>query len=143
MNFCYADADWQGRFNPDQYEKGLMAAITRDAKLTQREAEAFFPIYKEMRKKMMAIYAKQRTMFSKKNVKGEEAMLNAIKNFDATEIELKKLQQSYHLRLLKKLPASKVFMCIKAEERYNKQMMWNMANPHNYKPQTQKRNKRP
>lgn len=145
VNFCYADTNWQNKFDPQRYEQGLMAAISREAKLTQRESEAFFPIYKEMRKKMMEIYKKQRSMFTKKPSNGEQAMLEAIKNFDATEIELKKLQQSYHQRLLKKLPASKVFMCIKAEERYNRQMMRDMAikNAPKVNPQNQHHKKRP
>lgn len=114
------------KFNPDEYQRKLEAHITKFAGLTTLEAQSFFPLFREMQQKQRAIFKKQRkrnqSMFS-----NNKAALIAISEHDEAEIQIKKLQQNYHKRFLKVLPASKVLKCIVAEEVFNRRMMKGFA----------------
>lgn len=115
-----------GKFDPARYQRDLEAFITKEARLTPQEAQAFFPLYRELQAKQRAIYMKQKKLDKAMFIDNKVAM-EAIRNHDAQEIEIKKLQQTYHNRFLKVIPATKVLICIHAEERFNRNMMRNMA----------------
>ena len=114
------------KFNPEEYQRKLEAHITKFAGLTTQESQRFFPLFREMQQKQRAIFMKQRkrswSMFS-----DNKAALEAITKHDEAEIQIKKLQQNYHKRFLKELPASKVLKCIVAEEVFNRKMMKGFA----------------
>lgn len=112
-------------FNPEEYNRKLECFITQEAKLTASEAQVFFPVFREMLEKQRAIYNKNRQLF-KKGLANEQLALEIIRMRDEQEIQIKTLQQQYHTRFLKILPASKVLKCIYAEERFNRDMMRNM-----------------
>lgn len=114
------------KFNPEEYQRKLEAHITKFAGLTTQESQRFFPLFREMQQKQRTIFMKQRkrswSMFS-----DNKAALEAITKHDEAEIQIKKLQQNYHKRFLKVLPASKVLKCIVAEEVFNRKMMKGFA----------------
>jgi hypothetical protein len=52
------------------------------------------------------------------------------------ELELKNIQQTYHNKFLRVLPASKAYKAILAEERFNRRMFrnWGMGRPKGPRP---------
>ncbi|MBQ3632594.1 MAG: hypothetical protein II949_15410 [Prevotella sp.] len=113
-----------GKFSPEQFEAQLRSYITTEAHLTQQEATAFFPLYKEMQQKQRAIFDKQRQL-GREKPKDEEGCRKAIVQRDEMDIELKRILQSYHKRFLEVLPASKVYDILKAESRFHRRAMKN------------------
>lgn len=116
----------QKKFDPEQYERELGKFIAREAKLTPQEIHDAFPIYKEMQKKMRELFNEQRKLISRSTFSNEEEALRAIKKSDELDIKMKKVQQCYHDKLLKVLPATKVLKSIKAVERFNHNMFRQM-----------------
>ena len=115
------------RFNPQKFEADLEQFITTEACLTPQESEVFFPIYREMRKKQMMFFMEERR-FKHLDLKDDKACEEAVKKHDANEIKIKELQQSYHNKFLRILPASKVLSIIKAEEQFHRQLMKRATN---------------
>ena len=114
------------RFNPEEYQKKLEAHIKKFAGLTPQEAKEFFPLLREMQKQQRAIFMRQKKM-DKSIFNDNKAALEAIVQHDNAELQIKKLQQTYHKRFLKVLPATKVLKCITAEDMFNRQMMRGFA----------------
>lgn len=107
-------------FDPKRFEAELEQYITTHAGLTPREAARFFPVYRQMMKKMRSHFDAMRR-FHYVNPKDERACMEAIRRQDELDIEMKQLQQEYHSRFLYILPASKVLRIIKAEEQFHRQ----------------------
>lgn len=117
------------KFSPEKFDAELRNFITTEAHLSQQEATAFFPLYNEMQQKQRSIFDKQRNI-GKEKPKDEEACKQAIIQRDAMDIELKRIQQTYHQRFLKVLPASKVYDILKAENRFHRKAMKNWGQKH-------------
>ena len=114
----------ENKFSPERFEAELQNFITHEAHLSAQEASKFFPIYKEMQQKQRAIFERQRQM-SKEKPQTDEGCLKAIQEHDEMDIELKRIQQTYHKRFMEVLPASKVFDVLKAESRFHRKTMRN------------------
>lgn len=111
-------------FDPKRFEADLEQYITTHAALTPREAARFFPVYRQMMRKMRSHFDAMRR-FHFVNPKDERACEEAIRRQDELDIEMKQLQQEYHSRFLYILPASKVLRIIKAEEQFHRQAFRN------------------
>lgn len=111
-------------FDPKRFEADLEQYITTHAALTPREAARFFPVYRQMMRKMRSHFDAMRR-FHFVNPKDERACEEAIRCQDELDIEMKQLQQEYHSRFLYILPASKVLRIIKAEEQFHRQAFRN------------------
>lgn len=107
-------------FDPKRFEAELEQYITTHAGLTPREAARFFPVYRQMMRKMRSHFDAMRR-FHYVNPKDERACGEAIRRQDELDIEMKQLQQEYHSRFMYILPASKVLRIIKAEEQFHRQ----------------------
>lgn len=110
------------RFSPEVFQAQFEEYITREAHLTPQEATAFFPIYREMQEKQRAIFDRQRNLARVKPA-DEQGCLKVIKERDEIDLELKRIQQAYHLRFLEQLSASRVYDILQAEERFYRHMM--------------------
>lgn len=121
MMLCSASlkADPNCKFDPKQYRQALQQYITAQARLTPQEAARFFPIYDEMRAKQRVIFRSLST-YRKGKPDSEKECLRVIREHDKNEIEMKRLQQTYHSKFLKVISASKLFEVIKAEESFNR-----------------------
>lgn len=129
----YAQAQGpQQKFSPEKFDQELQAFITNEAKLTPQEAAKFFPVYKEMQDKQRALYGRQRNMVGM-NPQDEASCLKAIRERDETDLEMKRIQQTYHNRFLEMMPASKVYAILQAEDRFHRRMMKRWS--HNWRPQ--------
>ena len=114
-------AQGERKFSPQQFEAELEAFVTKEAKMTQQEAAAYFPLLREMHQKQRKLYSAIRK--GKNAPANEQAYAEAISQGDAIGIEVKTIEQQYHQQMLKSVPASKVYAAIKAEERFHRRMM--------------------
>lgn len=134
-----ASAYCPNSFDPEKYNRDLECAISKEAKLTPQEAQAFFPVFREFQQKQRELYKKQRQLH-KACPKTEKEAQTIINDIDATDIAMHKLQQSYHARFLKILPATKVLACIRAEEAFTREMMRKVAEYRKNQPHKKKDN---
>lgn len=120
MLLC-AYAEEQQKFSPEKFDADLQEYIIREAKLTSQEAKCFFPVYREMQCRQRGLYEKQRKLVRNKP-QDETSCQKAICERDDIDLEIKRLQKSYHERFLEFLPASKVYEIIQAEDRFHRHM---------------------
>ena len=112
----------QKPFDPQQFEQQLEQYIISKAELTSAESAKVLPIFREMRKKEVAVMEAQRKNFSGVPTT-EQQCREAIKNHDASELQLKKIQQTYHQRMLKVLSATKTLRAIQASEEFHREAL--------------------
>ena len=124
------------KFSPEKFDAELRQFIIQEAALTQQEAAKFFPVYREMQQKQRAVFDRQRSLGQVKPV-DEKGCMRIIQERDNLDIELRRIQQSYHNRFFDVLPASKVYDVIKAEEKFHRRKFrqWghDAKNPRNKK----------
>lgn len=116
------------RFSPEQFDTELQQFIVQEAHLTPQESASFFPVYKEMRQKQHKLYDQQRRQ-GKIKPQDEAGCLKAIQEHDNIDVELKRIQQTYHNKFLDILPASKVYDVIKAEDHFHRRMLKRWSKP--------------
>lgn len=124
------------KFSPEKFREDMECFITKDACLTQKEAAKFFPLYDEMKQKSRVIFDRMRQL-GKNKPADEAGCRDVIRQRDKLDLELKKIQQTYHEKFLTVIPASKLFDVIKAEEKFHRRML-RKANGNN-PPQRKKR----
>lgn len=115
-----------GGFDAERFQADLEQFIVREAGLTPSEAEVFFPVYREYNDKQHALLREKRFL-SGYRPKTDEECREAIEKDDKYEIELKELQEQYHKKYLRLLPATKVYDIIRAEERFHRQSYRDMS----------------
>lgn len=111
-------------FSPEKFQAELEQFIAKEACLSPKESACFFPIYSEMKKKERALYSRIRRLGRQKPA-GDEACEKVIKQRDELDVGLKQLQQSYHNKFLRIIPASKLFDVIKAEDKFHRKSLRN------------------
>lgn len=128
------------KFSPEKFDAELQLFIINEAKLTPQEAAKFFPVYKEMQSKQRSLYDRQRNLVTM-TPNDEASCLKAIKERDEIELELKRIQQSYHERFLEVMSASKVYATLKAEDKFYRRVFrrFNRNRPQFDWPQMQRR----
>lgn len=109
-----------GGFDPKKFEADLEQYITTNACLSPQEASKFFPVYRQMMKRMRSLFDEMRR-YHQVNPRDEKACAESIRRQDEIDIQLKQLQQEYHSRFMLILPASKVLDIIKAEDKFHRQ----------------------
>lgn len=105
----------RGHFNPERFEADLERHVISAAQLTERESAQFLPVYREMRKKQVSLMGRRRQLRNNKNA------ADVIRQQDQIDLKLKKLQQQYHERFLRILPAEKVLKVISTEDQFHRQ----------------------
>ncbi|MBQ9533138.1 MAG: hypothetical protein IJR71_04155 [Prevotella sp.] len=116
-------------FDPVKFEAEMEQFITTNAGLTQQESTKFFPLYREMRKKMMENFDREKRA-RKMDWNDEKTCEEAIRRHDQNDIRMKELQKVYHEKFLEVLPATKVLRVIRAEDKFHRQTMKRMADHH-------------
>ena len=110
------------KFSPEKFQADMEAFITKEADLTPQEAAKLFPLFREMHEKQRVIYDKMHAA-SKSKPSGEPAYQQAIIDDDKLNIELRQTEAYYHKRMMKEIPASKVYEVIKAEFLFHRRAM--------------------
>lgn len=114
------------KFNPQQFRRDQEGFIIKDAKLSPQEATAFFPLFRELQDKQRALFGQQMKLARQRPCNDKEAA-RLIEQMDEIEMKIAKLKSQYHAKFCKVIPAMKVQMCIKAEERFKHRVMDNLA----------------
>ncbi len=133
------------KFNPQKFEMRLEQYVVKEACITEAEAVKFLPVFREMRQKQIETINEARKARVKKPAT-EEEWEEVLKAHDNKEIQLKKILQTYHNRMLKVIPASKIIKMIKAEERFHREIFAKMnqnRQPRNSDKQNPHRGQRP
>lgn len=115
------------RLSKENYQPQLEQFIIQEAQFTAKEAADFRVIFKEMQNKQRKTFEAMKDIWHKPG-RGEKECAEAIRQKDKMDIELKNLQQQYHNKLLKVMPASKVFKAIIAEDKFHRQMLRKWSN---------------
>ena len=115
------------RLSKENYQAQLEQFIIQEAQFTAKEAADFRVIFKEMQNKQRKTFEAMKDIWHKPG-RGEKECAEAIRQKDKMDIELKNLQQQYHYKLLKVIPASKVFKAIIAEDKFHRQMLRKWSN---------------
>lgn len=123
-----AQKDHRPKFDPAKFEAELEQFITTEAGLSPQEAAQFFPLYREMQKKQRVIFDEIRR-FRHMDVSDHQACEEAIEKQDKMDIQIKEIQQQYHVKFMKVLPAGKVFKILRAEEKFHRQAFKRVAKP--------------
>lgn len=118
-----------GGFNPQKFEKELQQFIIREAGLTPAESARFFPLFEEMQKKQRQLFDEMRFMRFV-NTSDDKASLKAIRKMDDIDLQIKKLQQQYHVKFCKVLPAGKVLRIIQADEKFHRRIFKRFVKSH-------------
>ena len=105
------------RFNPERYQADMERYIIKKADLSASESAAFLPVYREMKKKQRAVFENNNRKFNRNS---DAECKKDIQQRDANELQMKKLQQQYHNKFLKILPASKVYKLLREEENFHR-----------------------
>lgn len=119
----------QPKFSPEKFDADLEKFVTEQAKLTQQESDKFFPLFREMHQKQRAVYHKIRQA-NKQQPTDDKVCEATLKECDKLNIELRQIEQTYHLKMMKAIPAKKVYDAIMAENRFHRRMMrgWQAPN---------------
>ncbi len=110
------------KFDPKKFRAELESFITKEACLTPTESAAFFPLYDEMNRKQRGVFDKMRRL-GKSTPASEEECRRVLVERDKLDLELKKMQQTYHNKFLTVLSAKKVFAVLKAEDCFHRRML--------------------
>lgn len=116
------------KFSPEKFEADMQAFISREAHFTKQESDAYFPLLKEMQTKQRDLYARIRQVGIKRPT-DEKAFAESVRQSDKLNIELRQIEQKYHLKMMQVVPASKVYDAIHAETRFHRQMMRGFQRP--------------
>ena len=104
--------DQRAPFSPELYMKALVEFVSKEACLTENEATKFEPLLREMHQKQHTLMEKQRKAFfrSRKNQSlTEEDFERLVNNSISTDIEVKKIEQTYYKKFHNVMPWKKVF----------------------------------
>lgn len=117
------------RFNPEEFKQRMEQALTKEACLTPEEAKAFFPIYYEMKEKQRACIKQIRDL-KQKPYTTQDAYAEAIAKIKNLQLDMAKVEQEYYKKLVKAVPAEKVFKAMTAEDKFHRQMVQGPRKPH-------------
>ena len=125
-----AQPDKRQKFDPAKFDADLEQFITTEVGLTPQEAAAFFPLYREMVSKQRVFFNEMKR-YRHLDTNDHKACEEAIEKRDKMDVQIKELQQEYHRKFIKVLPAGKVFNIIRAEDKFHRQAFRRMAKPEN------------
>lgn len=107
-------------FDPKRFNTEMQQFITVEAGLTPMEASKFFPLFNEMQRKQRLLF-EEMNQYRHIDTSDDKACLQAIKKMDEIDIEMKRLQQQYHLKFCKVLSPGKVMKVLQADEKFHRQ----------------------
>ena len=130
--FCItmmAQQPQRGKFNPDEFKARLESYVTKEAGFTQGEAQAFYPVYFEMKGKQRGI---QRKIFQiKQKAENSNASDNdyaaTIQKVKDLGVEMAQLEVTYYKKLCQVVSPQKVYKAMCAEDKFHRQMLENFG----------------
>ena len=117
LTFTLSVSAQKNRMSPDKFKKDLEAYIISNANLTSAEATKFSAIFNDMMSKQRTLH-KQMNTLKKAKCSDEASCRKNITLRDKLEKDKVNLQQIYHQKLLKVIPATKVHDILRAEDSF-------------------------
>lgn len=115
------------RFSPEEFRAHLEEFISKEAGLTASEGKAIFPIFHEMKEKQFK--AQDKIFRLKRNGPASNAsdkeFANAIQKIKNLEVEKAETEEEYYKKMCKVIPARKVFLVMRAEDKFHRRMLNN------------------
>lgn len=105
------------RFDPKRFDADRAAFITREAQLNGQDSTTFFAIFNEMQEQKRRLHHQQKAS-PKEQPATEDSCRQAIMERDSLDLEMKRVEQTCHQRLLDALKPSLVFRALRAEEAF-------------------------
>ena len=124
-SMALAQSPQRGKFNPEEFKAKLEKYITGEVGFTQAEAQAFFPIYFEMKGKQRRL---QHSIYQlKKNAPCENAeekdyAIN-IQKIKDLGVEIAQLEVNYYKKMCGAVSPRKVYAAMQAEDRFHRMML--------------------
>ena len=111
----------------EEFNKQFQAFIVENAKLTEKEALEFFPIYNECQKKKNElngqIWKLLRKEAQERQQLSEVEYQKMLEEIAELRIKIEMLEKDYIQRYRKVLPYSKIFSVNEAETRFNRELV--------------------
>lgn len=120
-----AQSQQRGKFNPEEFKAKLESFVTSEAGFTPSEAQAFYPIYHEMKAKQRQL---QRRIFRlKNNVPAENAadkdFALVIQKIKDLGVEMAQLEVNYYKKMCNAVSPQKVYKAMCAEDKFHRKML--------------------
>ena len=114
----------RGKFNPEAFRAQLEEFISKRAEFNNAEAQAFFPIFHEMKEEQRNL---QKEIFKIKINTQEEASekdyAGKIDRICEINTKMTQIQTSYYKKMYKVVPAQKVYKAMLAEDAFHRMML--------------------
>lgn len=115
----------RGKFNPEEFKAKLESYVTGEAGFTPAEAQAFYPIYFEMKGKQRGL---QRKIYQlKKDAPQAGASDNdfalTIQKIKDLGVEMAQLEVTYYKKLCQAVSPQKVYKAMCAEDKFHRKML--------------------
>lgn len=107
------------KFDEDSYIAEQHKYILKEVKFSADEAKKFFALYDEMRAKQRLLFNKMRKDRRKAPSTDSECRAIIVAR-DKDNLELMRISQQYHAKMLKVLPAKKVLDALVAADEFDK-----------------------
>ena len=133
-------AQQRGKFNPEEFKAKLESYVTSEAGFTQSEAQAFYPIYHEMKGKQRQL---QRKIYRlKNNAPTENAddkdFALIIQKTKDLGVEIAQLEVNYYKKMCNAVSPQKVYKAMCAEDKFHRQMLEDFGHDQNRPPKGRK-----
>jgi len=114
-----------GQFSASEYARQQRDFFTKNAELTQDEADAFFPLYNELQQKKRELSREARRFMREAAGPGasDEQSLKAIDTQAEINIKIAELEKEYLQKFKEVLPATKILKVQNAQEQFNSQIL--------------------
>ena len=116
----------QKKFDPEAYKTEQHKFIQQRVKFSAEESAKFFKLLDEMRAKERQLFDRNKRSKMKRPTTDAECS-KAITEHDNIDLQIKKIQQLYHRRMLKVVPAKKLLDAIFAAEEFDREMFREMS----------------
>ena len=125
----FAEVSQGKRLSQEQFVAELEKFVAAEAELTPQEAAKLFPIMREMYNKQRLYFDKLKQMHRNCPTTDDECR-DAVKQRDKIDLDIKKLQQAYHVKMLNVVSPRKVMRAINAEDKFHRMKLkdWSRHN---------------
>lgn len=116
-----------------EFEAQKVAFFTRELDLSPEEAALFWPLYNEMRKRFREVEGQMRQECRRMKEAGslkESDYVAAIDRMLANEQKMRDIKKEYYGRLVKAVPASKIWKLGDAERKFHRQLFDKLSREH-------------
>lgn len=115
----------RGKFNPEEFKAKLEAYVTSEAGFTEAEAQAFYPIYHEMKGKQRQL---QRNIFQMKKAANDDNLSDkdaaaTIQKIKELGVEMAQIEANYYKKLCNAVSPKKVYKAMSAEDKFHRRML--------------------